>query len=125
MNERAEVSKSVPKTAGPILGIETSCDETAAAVLDADARVLSNIISSQHDVHRRFGGVVPELASRSHIQVIEAVTREALESAGLGWQDLEAIAVTQGPGLAGALLVGYVGVAAVAAAVVTGRRDIG
>ena len=106
MNERSEVSKGVSKTAGPILGIETSCDETAAAVLDADGRVLSNIISSQHDVHRRFGGVVPELASRSHIQVIEAVTREALESAGLGWQDLEAIAVTQGPGLAGALLVG-------------------
>jgi N6-L-threonylcarbamoyladenine synthase len=94
------------KTPGPILGIETSCDETAAAVLDADGRVLSNIISSQHDVHRRFGGVVPELASRSHIQVIEAVTQDALKRAGLGWQDLEAIAVTQGPGLAGALLVG-------------------
>jgi N6-L-threonylcarbamoyladenine synthase len=94
------------KKRGPILGIETSCDETAAAVLDADGQVLSNIISSQHDVHRRFGGVVPELASRSHIQVIEGVTQEALQRGGLGWRDLEAIAVTQGPGLAGALLVG-------------------
>ncbi|HEX2056006.1 MAG TPA: tRNA (adenosine(37)-N6)-threonylcarbamoyltransferase complex transferase subunit TsaD [Nitrospiraceae bacterium] len=107
---RAAGSKEKPMTSsptpGPILGIETSCDETAAAVLDAGGRVLSNIISSQHDVHRRFGGVVPELASRSHVQVIEAVTQEALDRAGLGWHDVTAIAVTQGPGLAGALLVG-------------------
>jgi N6-L-threonylcarbamoyladenine synthase len=89
-----------------MLGIETSCDETAAAVLDAEGRVLSNVISSQHEVHRRFGGVVPELASRSHVQVIEAVTQDALERAALNWSDLSAIAVTQGPGLAGALLVG-------------------
>lgn len=68
--------------------------------------MLSNIISSQHDVHRRFGGVVPELASRSHVQVIETVTQDALERAGLGWRDIGAVAVTQGPGLAGALLVG-------------------
>ena len=91
---------------GPILGIETSCDETAAAVLDGSGQVLSNIISSQQAVHERFGGVVPELASRAHIQNIEQVTRKALKEAGLQWDDLRAIAVTQGPGLAGALLVG-------------------
>ncbi len=102
----SESSTSRPWKPGPILGIETSCDETAAAVLDAKGLVLSNIISSQHDVHRRFGGVVPELASRSHIQVIEGVTQAALEQASLGWSDIGAVAVTQGPGLAGALLVG-------------------
>ena len=91
---------------GPILGIETSCDETAAAALAADGTVLANIIASQHAVHRRFGGVVPELASRAHIESIEVVSAEALQQAGLAWADLTGIAVTQGPGLAGALLVG-------------------
>jgi N6-L-threonylcarbamoyladenine synthase len=91
---------------GPLLGIETSCDETAASVLAADGAVLSNIIASQHAVHQRFGGVVPELASRAHIESIEDVSAEALQQAGLAWTDLTGIAVTQGPGLAGALLVG-------------------
>lgn len=91
---------------GPILGIETSCDETAASVLAADGAVLSNIITSQHDVHQRFGGVVPELASRAHIESVEVVSAEALRQAGLAWTDLTGIAVTKGPGLAGALLVG-------------------
>ncbi len=91
---------------GPILGIETSCDETAAAILNGEGRVLANVVSSQQAVHERFGGVVPELASRAHIQNVDKVTRQALVDAGLGWQDLSAIAVTQGPGLAGALLVG-------------------
>ena len=91
---------------GPVLGIETSCDETAASVLAVDGAVLSNIISSQHAVHQRFGGVVPELASRAHIESIEAVSAEALHHADLAWTDLSGIAVTQGPGLAGALLVG-------------------
>lgn len=91
---------------GPILGIETSCDETAASVLAADGAVLSNIITSQHAVHRRFGGVVPELASRAHIESIEGVSSEALRQSGHAWADLTGIAVTQGPGLAGALLVG-------------------
>jgi len=91
---------------GPILGIETSCDETAASVLAEDGTVLSNIIASQHAVHRRFGGVVPELASRAHIESIEDVSTEALHQAGLAWTDLTGIAVTHGPGLAGALLVG-------------------
>ena len=91
---------------GPILGIETSCDETAASVLAADGTVLSNIITSQHAVHRRFGGVVPELASRAHIESIEEVSSEAIRQSRLAWSDLIGIAVTQGPGLAGALLVG-------------------
>ena len=91
---------------GPILGIETSCDETAASVLAADGTVLSNIIASQHAVHRRFGGVVPELASRAHIESIEEVSSEAIQQSRLAWSDLTGIAVTQGPGLAGALLVG-------------------
>ncbi len=98
-----QVSNWLP---GPILGIETSCDETAASVLAADGTVLSNIITSQHAVHRRFGGVVPELASRAHIESIEEVCAEALQHAGLAWENLTGIAVTQGPGLAGALLVG-------------------
>jgi len=93
-------------TPGPILGIETSCDETAASVLAEDGTVLSNIITSQHAVHQRFGGVVPELASRAHIESIEGVSAEALQQANLSWTDLTGIAVTQGPGLAGALLVG-------------------
>ncbi|MET0515848.1 MAG: tRNA (adenosine(37)-N6)-threonylcarbamoyltransferase complex transferase subunit TsaD [Nitrospiraceae bacterium] len=91
---------------GSVLGLETSCDETAAAVVDTQGRVLSNIVFSQHDIHRPFGGVVPELASRSHIQTIEAVTRNALDHAGVQWSEIGSIAVTQGPGLAGALLVG-------------------
>ena len=91
---------------GPILGIETSCDETAASVLAEDGAVLSNIITSQHAVHQRFGGVVPELASRAHIESIEGVSAEAMKQAGLTWTDLTGIAVTRGPGLAGALLVG-------------------
>ncbi|MCX5722993.1 MAG: tRNA (adenosine(37)-N6)-threonylcarbamoyltransferase complex transferase subunit TsaD [Nitrospirae bacterium] len=93
-------------TPGPILGIETSCDETAASVLAADGSVLSNVITSQHEVHRRFGGVVPELASRAHIESIEQISAEAMQQAHLAWTDLSGIAVTQGPGLAGALLVG-------------------
>lgn len=83
----------------PILAIETSCDETAAAVLDEHERVLANIISSQQALHERFGGVVPELASRAHIQNVEHVTAQALREAGLSFCDLRAIAVTQGPGL--------------------------
>ncbi len=95
-----------PSMEGPILGIETSCDETAAAVVTADGLVLSNIISSQQIVHERFGGVVPELAARAHIQNVEAVVQAALTEADCPRDRLGAIAVTQGPGLAGALLVG-------------------
>lgn len=89
-----------------LLGIETSCDETAAAVLADGNRLLSNVISSQFDVHAKYGGVVPELASREHLRAIVPVVREALEGAGIGYRDLSAIGVTYGPGLIGALLVG-------------------
>ena len=89
-----------------ILGIETSCDETAAAVVLDGERELSNVIASQFDVHARYGGVVPELASRQHLDAITPVVREALERAGITYTDLDAIAVTYGPGLVGCLLVG-------------------
>ncbi|HEU5022883.1 MAG TPA: tRNA (adenosine(37)-N6)-threonylcarbamoyltransferase complex transferase subunit TsaD [Bryobacteraceae bacterium] len=90
-----------------ILAIESSCDETAAAVLEDGARVLSNVVASQLDVHAKYGGVVPELASREHLRAISPVVREALANAGgLEWKDLDAVAATSGPGLAGALLVG-------------------
>ncbi len=89
-----------------LLGIETSCDETAAAVLSLEGRLLSSIVASQHEVHGRFGGVVPELASRTHIEKIEEVTQAALDQAGVGWSEIRAVAVTRGPGLVGALVVG-------------------
>jgi len=89
-----------------ILGIESSCDETAAAVVVDGREILSSVVSSQTDIHRKYGGVVPELASREHLRQIVPVVREALEKAGLKFADLDAIGVTQGPGLVGALLVG-------------------
>ena len=89
-----------------ILGIESSCDETSVAVVQDGRKVLSNIISSQIEEHRKFGGVVPEIASRKHIEVINVVIQEALDQAGVGFKDLDAIGVTYGPGLVGALLVG-------------------
>jgi N6-L-threonylcarbamoyladenine synthase len=91
---------------GLILGIETSCDETAAAVVERGARTLSSVVASQIATHARYGGVVPELASREHLRAIVPVVRAALQEAGIGLGDLDAIAVTSGPGLAGALLVG-------------------
>jgi N6-L-threonylcarbamoyladenine synthase len=89
-----------------ILGIETSCDETAAAVVRRGTEILSNAVASQIPVHSPYGGVVPELASREHLRNILPVVRSAMGEAGVTWQDLDAIAVTEGPGLAGALLVG-------------------
>src|SRR5579863_3665862 len=91
---------------GLILGIETSCDETAAAVVERGARTLSSAVASQIPTHAPYGGVVPELASREHLRAIVPVVREALNRAGVALNDLDAIAVTSGPGLAGALLVG-------------------
>ncbi len=91
---------------GLILGIETSCDETAAAVVERGARALSSAVASQIPTHAPYGGVVPELASREHLRAIVPVVREALARAGVTLDDLDAIAVTSGPGLAGALLVG-------------------
>ena len=90
---------------GPVLALETSCDDTCAAVVGADATILSNVISSQ-GVHDAYGGVVPEIAARSHLELVGAVVDDALARAGTGLDDVEAIAVTQGPGLVGALLVG-------------------
>ena len=89
-----------------ILGIESSCDETAAAVVADGREILSSVVASQIDIHRKYGGVVPELASREHLRSIVPVVREALENAKLRLEDLDAIGVTQGPGLVGSLLVG-------------------
>lgn len=88
------------------LGIESSCDETAAAVLYDDRELKSNIISSQIDVHEVFGGVVPEIASRHHLEQINGVVEEAVRQAGITWDDIDLIGVTKGPGLVGALLIG-------------------
>jgi N6-L-threonylcarbamoyladenine synthase len=89
-----------------ILGIESSCDETAAAVVAGGRRILSSVVASQIGIHRKYGGVVPELASREHLRQIVPVVREAVEQAGIALADVSAIAVTRGPGLIGALLVG-------------------
>ena len=88
------------------LAIESSCDETAAAILKNGREVLSNVISTQIELHKKFGGVVPEVASRKHIENIDAVVQEALDEANIGFNDIDHIAVTYGPGLVGALLVG-------------------
>jgi len=90
-----------------ILAIESSCDDTAAAVLEPENRVLSSIISSQNEIHARFGGIVPELASRRHIEMIRPVVEQALDQAGVGLDDIDLVAATQGPGLVGSLLVGF------------------
>lgn len=90
-----------------IFGIETSCDETAAAVVKDGTTILSSVISSQIEVHHRFGGVVPELASRKHIESVVPVVNEAIETSGISMSQLDAVAVTRGPGLVGALLVGF------------------
>ena len=89
-----------------VLGIESSCDETAAAVVKNGREVLSNVINSQIKIHEKFGGVVPEIASRCHTEVINAVVKQALEDANVGLEDIDVIAPTYGPGLVGALLVG-------------------
>jgi N6-L-threonylcarbamoyladenine synthase len=100
-------------SAGPILCIETSCDDTGAAVVQG-REVLASIVSSQNELHAQFGGVVPEVASRRHTELVNDVVAEALASAGTGWQGLTAVAGTQGPGLIGALLVGLAAAKAVA-----------
>ena len=99
-----------------ILGIESSCDETAAAIVQNGREVLSNVISSQIDIHKKYGGVVPEIASRNHILNISQVIDGALREAGKTFDDLDAIAVTYGPGLIGALLVGVSAAKAISAA---------
>jgi tRNA N6-adenosine threonylcarbamoyltransferase len=99
-----------------VLGIETSCDETAVAVVEDGLKVLSNVLASQHDIHGRFGGVVPELASRAHLERLGPLIDAALREAGTGWGEIEAVAVTRGPGLVGALLVGLATAKAIALA---------
>jgi N6-L-threonylcarbamoyladenine synthase len=89
-----------------ILGIETSCDETAAAVVRDGRAIVSNVVASQVDLHAPYGGVFPEVASRAHVEVISAVVHQAMEEAAITYDDLDAVAVTRGPGLAGSLLVG-------------------
>lgn len=89
-----------------ILGIETSCDETAVAVVKNGTEILANVVSSQIDSHKRFGGVVPEIASRHHVQQITVVLEDAFNEAKVSWNEIDAIAVTEGPGLVGALLIG-------------------
>jgi N6-L-threonylcarbamoyladenine synthase len=99
-----------------ILGIESSCDETAAAVVEDGRKILSSVVASQIDVHRKYGGVVPELASREHLRQVVPVVREAMTRAGMKFEELDAIGVTQGPGLVGSLLVGITYGKALAAA---------
>jgi len=89
-----------------ILGIETSCDETSAAVVRDGREILANIVSSQIELHRPYGGVVPELASRQHLALIDSVVTEALQTAGVSWAEVDAVAATYGPGLASSLLIG-------------------
>jgi N6-L-threonylcarbamoyladenine synthase len=97
-----------------ILGLETSCDETAAALVDEDGSVISSVVSSQANLHARYGGVVPEVASRRHLELVLPVVREALVVGGKSLDDVDRVAVTQGPGLVGALLVGLSAAKAIA-----------
>ncbi|MFF2093779.1 tRNA (adenosine(37)-N6)-threonylcarbamoyltransferase complex transferase subunit TsaD [Paenibacillus sp. NPDC058174] len=103
-----ENSNESSNNEGIILAIETSCDETSVAVIRDGSHIASNVISSQIEVHERFGGVVPEIASRKHVEVITLMIEQALEESGYGLDEVSAVAVTQGPGLVGALLVGIV-----------------
>lgn len=97
-----------------ILGIETSCDETAVAIVKNGTEIVANVVASQIESHKRFGGVVPEIASRHHVESMTVVLEEALEQANLHYEDIDAIAVTEGPGLVGALLIGVNAAKAVA-----------
>ncbi|MFD2617737.1 tRNA (adenosine(37)-N6)-threonylcarbamoyltransferase complex transferase subunit TsaD [Terrilactibacillus laevilacticus] len=97
-----------------ILGIETSCDETAAAVVENGTVIRSSVVASQIEIHKRFGGVVPEVASRHHVEQFTVVCEQAIKEANVEWEDIDAIAVTQGPGLIGALLIGVNGAKALA-----------
>jgi N6-L-threonylcarbamoyladenine synthase len=99
-----------------VLGIESSCDETSAAVVEEGASILSNSVASQIEIHARYGGVVPEVASRQHLLAIVPVIEQAMAEARIKWEDLDGIAVTSGPGLAGSLIVGVNAAKAIAMA---------
>lgn len=121
MGQSAEIRKGVGAvkmrtTSTFILAIETSCDETAAAVVENGRIIRSNVISSQVETHRKYGGVVPEIASRKHVESVIWIIEEALKEAGIAPRDLSAIAVTQGPGLVGSLLVGIIAAKSLACA---------
>jgi N6-L-threonylcarbamoyladenine synthase len=122
MSSSSGSSTGSPRASGPgeptvrVLGIETSCDETAVAVVEDGLTVLSNVLASQHDIHGRFGGVVPELASRAHVERLNPLIDEALGKAETRWEQVDGVAVTRGPGLVGALLVGLATAKAIALA---------
>ena len=97
---------SIPSPNLTILGVESSCDETAVAIVRNGRTILSNVVASQIELHRKYGGVFPEMASRQHMRAITPVLQEALEKAGVTWQEIDAVAATYGPGLAGSLVVG-------------------
>src|ERR1043165_3244948 len=97
-----------------LLGVETSCDETAAAIVTEDGWILANVVSSQAELHARYGGVVPVIASRRHLELVAPVVEEALAEAELSLHDVASVAVTRGPGLIGALLVGIAAAKAIA-----------
>jgi N6-L-threonylcarbamoyladenine synthase len=99
---------------GPILALETSCDETAAAVVTPEGEILASVVASQAELHDRYGGVVPEVASRRHLELVEPVVRQALEDSGTELDEMGSVAVTQGPGLVGALLIGLSAAKAIA-----------
>ena len=101
MKEKGKTKKDIY-----VLGIESSCDDTCAAVVVNGRDILSNIVSSQNEIHQKYGGVVPEVASRKHIEMIDIVIREALKKASIGLNDIDVISVTNRPGLIGSLLVG-------------------
>jgi N6-L-threonylcarbamoyladenine synthase len=120
---KASAKNARNQTAGKrrmiILGLETSCDETAAAVVDQERRILANVIFSQVEAHRAYGGIVPEIAARAHLDRLDSLIREALKRSKLGFSDLDAIAATGGPGLIGGVIVGVTTAKAIAA--VTGK----
>src|SRR4029453_2842838 len=120
MNQASPQEASRTQEPSLVLGIETSCDETAAAVVaraaDGKGRILSNVVRAQWEKHRPYGGVVPEIAARAHVECLDEIIAEAMRDAGLGFADLDAVAVTAGPGLIGGLMVGVVSAQAIALA---------
>ena len=106
LNSRLQAEARWTKESGPYSSLETSCDETAAAVIENGRKILSNVVFSQIDLHELYGGVVPEIASRAHMEACDRVVDQALREAGMSLQDVDVLAVTKGPGLVGALLTG-------------------
>jgi len=119
----AEVRQEAGAREGVILAVETSCDETSVAIVRGGKEILSNLVSSQIETHRRFGGVVPEIASRKHVEQITRMMESAVDESGLSPADIDAVAVTQGPGLVGSLLVGLVAAMGLGGAVIGPASD--